>query len=296
MDGFLIIDKPQGITSQKVVAKVRRALGLKKVGHTGTLDPLATGVLPLALGEATKVINFLDESIKVYQVKGRLGFSTDTYDADGRLDQAGDPSKITETILTHHLQGFLGKQDQFPPAYSAIKINGKPLYAYAREGNLIQAKSRPIIIHQIELDFFNNPNFEFRVTCSRGTYVRSIVHDLGKNLGCFSHVTKLRRLQSGSFTLDQALTLDSVLENPTHAKKQILTIEHCLSSLPQLNLDSEIELKRVVSGGQVGRVSERIEAEGWVGKTVALKYDDRVIALVKGGITGKICYQRVLNR
>jgi tRNA pseudouridine55 synthase len=296
MDGFLIIDKPKGPSSQQVISRVRKVLAVEKAGHTGTLDPLATGVLPVALGEATKVIAYLDESLKVYQVEGQLGVSTDTYDADGKVDQCTDSSFVTKEILAEKLNAFLGEQEQLPPLYSAIKFQGKPLYAYARRGKEVPRQPRTVFFHQLNLETFCPPFFSLRVTCSRGTYIRSLVHDLGKMLGCFANVQSLRRLQTGPFELAQAVSLDFLFNDTPRAKEKILSIEDCLSALPQVDLYSESERSRVESGASIERIEEIIQREDFFNKTVTLRYENRIIALVKAGLAGRICYQRVLNR
>src|SRR5918996_147242 len=193
MDGLLILDKPSGLTSQQALSRVRRALKVKKLGHTGTLDPLATGVLPIALGEATKIIPYLEETTKSYRVTGRLGETTDSYDSDGKTLRRADPAWVDHGQLVALIQNFLGPQEQVPPLYSAIKVQGRPLYSYARsgEGEDVELKPRQVHFAGLELEGFVSPDFVLRVDCSKGTYVRSLIHDIGERLGCGAHVTEL---------------------------------------------------------------------------------------------------------
>lgn len=294
--GFIILDKPQGMTSQGLVSRVKRTLGVKKAGHTGTLDPLATGVLPLALGEATKVIPFLDETVKVYQVCGRLGQATNTMDADGDLVREGDASEIKEGRLQQVLKEFLGESLQQPPAYSAIKFKGKPLYRYARQGKPVTVASRKVAFFDIRLESFQNPLFHLTVRCSRGTYVRSFVHDVGEILGCYAHVTQLRRIRTGPFGEEHAVKPESLSADAALINEKILSIEDCLADLPAVNLLSERELKEACSGGGLRRVGRDIVEQGWTRRTVALKYAQKVVALVQADPGAALDYQRVLNR
>ncbi|HCU25513.1 MAG TPA: tRNA pseudouridine(55) synthase TruB [Deltaproteobacteria bacterium] len=296
MDGFLVIDKPLGWTSQQVVSRLRRALGVRKMGHTGTLDPLATGVLPLALGEATKIIPFLDESLKRYWVTARFGAATDTYDAEGRVTEEAAVPDFDISTLEKTLSGFLGEQEQLPPAFSAVKVGGKPLYRYAREGREVERKPRRIVLHQLQIQAWEKPDLNFEVLCSKGTYIRSLVHDLGMQLGCFAHVRELRRLQSGPFGLQQALAWDSVLADPKSARAALISIENLLSAWPKLVLESEEEVKRVRQGVALRRISQVIEGHHLFLKKIALTRGEKIVALVEAGPRGDFFYLRVLGR
>lgn len=212
INGFLVVDKPAGITSHDVVSRVRRIFGTRRVGHTGTLDPFATGVLPVAVNEGTKAIPFLDEGIKCYEALMRLGVTTDTLDMTGRVLTERDPSVFEWGQLEKVVSGFLGNIHQIPPMYSAIKQGGQPLYKSARQGLEVERAPRPVEIYSIELQAYNNPLVKFRVRCSRGTYVRTLADDIGRELGCGAALQELRRIASGSFCIDKSIKLE-VLED-----------------------------------------------------------------------------------
>ncbi|MCE9625991.1 MAG: tRNA pseudouridine(55) synthase TruB [Deltaproteobacteria bacterium] len=296
MDAFIVIDKPRGISSQTAVSRLRRALGVAKAGHTGTLDPLATGVLPVALGEATKVIPYLDEDQKVYRVEGLMGIATDTYDAEGRETHRAERVEVSREALEEAVRGFLGEQDQMPPVYSAIKKAGKPLYSYARQGQEVEVPTRKVRMDRLDLESFDGARFSLRVECSKGTYIRSLVHDLGLRLGCWAHVTELRRLRSGPFSESQALPLEGIVSEPALAKGRDLSIESCLEYLPKLSLESELERDRVLSGVPLARIKQALGNTQDLGKTLALAYEGRIYALILAQAGGDFTYGRVLNR
>jgi len=208
MDGLLVVDKPAGWTSHDVVARMRRLTGVRRIGHAGTLDPLATGVLPLGIGQGTRVLEYAGDADKVYFATVRLGASTDTYDADGRVTEEGDASMVAEEEARAALASFVGTIEQRPPAYSAIKQGGVPLHRLARAGRDVEVPVRRVTIYAIDEVAYEPPHVRFRVHCSKGTYVRSIAHDLGERLGCGAHLAALRRLRSGAFAIEQATTLE----------------------------------------------------------------------------------------
>ncbi|WP_243688113.1 tRNA pseudouridine(55) synthase TruB [Geotalea toluenoxydans] len=212
MDGFIVVDKPIGVTSHDVVGMVRRMAGQKKVGHTGTLDPFATGVLPVALGEGTKAITFLDEGVKEYQAVMMLGSATDTQDCTGTVTSSSDWSNLTEQAVAKVCLSMVGKQSQLPPMFSALKKNGVPLYKLARQGTEVEREAREIEIFSLAIDRMNLPQVSFTVRCSRGTYVRTLAHDMGLKLGCGAHLVQLRRTMSGPFTIQDAVTPDLLQE------------------------------------------------------------------------------------
>jgi tRNA pseudouridine55 synthase len=212
ISGFFVIDKPAGISSHDVVSRVRRILGTRKVGHTGTLDPFATGVLPVAVNDATKVIPFLDEGVKCYQALLRLGVVTDTLDMTGRILAEGDYSSVSRERFLELLTRFCGVISQVPPMFSAIKRDGQPLYKLARQGIEVERRPRQVEIHSLELLSFEPPLACLRVSCSRGTYVRSLADDLGAELGCGASLQELRRIASGPFQLSNAITLAALEE------------------------------------------------------------------------------------
>lgn len=251
VDGFLIIDKPAGCSSHDVVNRVRRILATKKVGHTGTLDPFATGVLPIAVGEGTKAIPFLDEGEKRYLAILQLGLTTDTLDSTGTVLRETDSSSVSEAALRQAMASLTGEIDQVPPMFSAIKQGGQPLYKLARKGIEVERAARRVTILRFELLAFEPPLAQVEVHCSRGTYVRTLADDLGRTLGCGACLTELRRTMSGPFRLEQALTLEQleavVAGNAIdHYLLQPLAM---LGHLPRIELDAD-EV-RLVRNGQV---------------------------------------------
>ena len=215
MDGILNINKPKGITSFGVVAMVKRLSGEQRVGHAGTLDPAATGVLPVCLGQGTRVIEFLVDTTKAYRAEIELGVATDTYDASGKVTQMGDYSGISRGQLESALASYRGLIEQTPPMYSALKYQGKPLYQLARAGIKLERKSRPIKIYNLELIEWQPPIFTIDVVCGKGTYIRSLAHDLGQALGCGANLKSLVRLQCGLFDIKDAISLPQ-LEDAFH--------------------------------------------------------------------------------
>lgn len=211
MNGFIVIDKPAGITSHDVVNRVRRILGTKKVGHTGTLDPFATGVLPVAVNDGTKAIPFLDEGFKCYEALMRLGVVTDTLDMTGKVLSEADCSVVDRQAMESVLTRFTGVISQVPPMFSAIKRDGQPLYRLARQGQEVERIARQIEIKSLKLLSFEPPFVGLKVNCSRGTYIRSLADDIGADLGCGAALQELRRTASGPFEISAAIALE-VLE------------------------------------------------------------------------------------
>ena len=237
--GFVVIDKPAGITSHDVVSRVRRILGTRKVGHTGTLDPFATGVLPVAVNDGTKTIPFLDEGRKCYQALLRLGVATDTLDMTGRVLAENDFHQVDRLALEAVIARFTGIISQLPPMYSAIKQNGQPLYKLARQGQEVERKLRQVEISRIEVLDFAPPLVSLRVSCSRGTYVRSLADDIGRELGCGAALQELRRTCSGPFAIEAACTLESLeeLARDGRAASVVTKPVDALSHLPNFELD-----------------------------------------------------------
>ena len=218
MQGILIINKPQGYTSQDVVSKVKKILNVKKAGHTGTLDPMATGVLPVLIGEYTKLSKYLIEHDKTYVAKLKLGLKTDTGDLEGNVieEKEFDKSILEKSNVENVLKSFLGKQKQIPPMYSAIKINGKKLYEYAREGIEVEVEPRDIELYKLNLLSIENDEIEFEVSCSKGTYIRVVCEDIAKTLGTIGTMSSLNRTIVDKFNISQAITfeeLESIKEN-----------------------------------------------------------------------------------
>ena len=211
MDGILVIRKEKGYTSHDVVAKLRGILHMKKIGHTGTLDPAAEGVLPVALGKGTRLVELLTEKEKTYEAVLRLGVSTDTQDMTGAV-LSEKPVTVTEEEVREAVGSFVGEQQQVPPMYSALKVNGKKLYELAREGKTIERKPRPVVFYEIRILDMELPLVRISVTCSKGTYIRTLCNDIGEKLGCGGAMEELLRTRSGNFTLEESMTLSQVEE------------------------------------------------------------------------------------
>lgn len=210
MKGILIVDKPSGFTSHDIVLFVRRRFGIKKVGHAGTLDPMATGVLVLLLGEATRLSNNLLSDDKEYEGRMMLGVRTDTHDMEGNRLSTRDISGLTEDAVRDAFNGFRGMIMQVPPMVSALKHNGERLYKLARKGIEVERKPRPVTIFDIRIRKIELPDVLFFVHCSKGTYIRKLADDVGEKLRCGAHLTGLRRIRSGRFTIDNAVSFDSL--------------------------------------------------------------------------------------
>ena len=207
--GLLLVDKPAGITSHDAVSRVRRALGIRKVGHAGTLDPMATGLLVIGVGRATRLLRFLGDSPKLYEGTGVLGVETATLDADGASVRES-PVAVTEHKLRAVIASFVGDIEQVPPAYSAVKVGGERSYRAARRGEAVEAPPRRVHVYAFNLRRFDSPRFDFRVRCSGGTYVRSLVADVGRALECGAHLSALRRTAIGPFGVEDARSPDDL--------------------------------------------------------------------------------------
>lgn len=235
MDGILLINKPAGYTSHDIVNIVRKQLHTKKVGHCGTLDPDATGVLVVCVNKATKAIQFLTSDSKVYRATLTLGKSTDTYDASGKILEERDVGFIDETEIKNVLKTFLGKSQQVPPMYSAIKVNGKKLYEYARAGKEVKIEPRDIEIFSIDFISFDGKNIIFDVKCSKGTYIRSLCVDIATQLGYPGHMSHLIRMKSGTFDLHECITLDDLY----HDKYRLISIDEAFKDFPKIIIKDE---------------------------------------------------------
>ena len=253
INGFVVIDKPAGITSHDVVSRVRRILGTRKVGHTGTLDPFATGVLPVAVNDGTKAIPFLDEGVKCYEAVMQLGVATDTLDMTGAVIRELDWLAVTRERVETVLKQFTGHLSQIPPMYSAIKLDGQPLYKLARKGQVIERTPREIDIFSLELLSFVPPFAGFRVVCSRGTYVRTLADDIGAILGCGAALKELRRLASGPFNISTSVSLEILEEAARLGALEALTVTPCaaLAHLPEIAL-SDVGVEHVRHGRSPG--------------------------------------------
>ena len=232
--GILIVDKPAGWTSQDVVSKLRGVLHEKRVGHGGTLDPMATGVLPVFVGRATRAVEFFEHADKTYEATLRLGVTTDTQDTTGTVLQT-QPINVDEAALRAVLPRFIGAQQQLPPMYSAVKIGGKKLYELARAGKEIERKPREITVFSIELLDFSNDSACLRVHCSKGTYIRTLCHDIGAALGCGGCMAALRRVQAGAYSIEEAVTLDEIVAHPA-PQALLKPVDTLFAALPRLTL------------------------------------------------------------
>lgn len=268
--GFLNIYKPAGMTSHDVVYKIRKISGIKQVGHTGTLDPFAEGVLPVCLGKATRLIEYLTDD-KEYLATVQFGKSTATYDLEGEVTNIS-AFKVNENDILTALKNFEGEIEQLPPIYSAIKVNGKKLYDYARKGQDVEIKPRKVFIEKIELKSFDyeNQSAEILIKCSKGTYIRSIAHDLGKITGAYAYLTKLTRTQAGKFIINDAIKLDEI-ENNFSTDMLINPLD--VIELPQINVKEE-ELEKIHNGQFLQNFGEKN------GQPVILIYNNNVICAV----------------
>ncbi len=275
MHGFLNIDKPAGITSHDVVARVRRAAHQKRVGHAGTLDPLATGVLVLALGAATRLIEYVQESTsKRYLATVRLGASTTTDDAEGELVSEAPVPALERAELDRLLDQFRGPIEQVPPMYAALHHQGKRLHELARAGISVERAARPVVIERLDLLELSSDTLMLDVQCSKGTYIRSLARDLGAALGCGAHLAALRRTAVGEFALEQAIRLDALTEGEGAAERvreALLPPESAVADWPSVQLDAEA-MQRIRNGLPIAaeREGERARAHTPDGALLAL--------------------------
>jgi tRNA pseudouridine55 synthase len=225
LEGVLLVDKPQGLTSHDVVYRLRRKLSMKKIGHAGTLDPMATGLLIMLIGKATRISQYLMSVDKVYEGEATLGVLTDSQDAEGEVMETRPVPELTESQVREAMKGFLGDQYQTPPMHSAIKIDGVPLYKMARKGEEVEREPRFIRVSAFNLQSFSPPKLTFDLHCTKGTYVRTIAYDLGNKLGCGAHLSALRRTGSGKFSIGQCLTLDEIEALPmSEIEKRLIPV------------------------------------------------------------------------
>jgi tRNA pseudouridine55 synthase len=246
MDGVLIIDKPEGITSHDVVQAIRKKFGISKVGHLGTLDPMATGVLPVAVGKATRIAQFIPNAPKEYEGEIRFGFATNTYDRGGIPTSTERP---IEGNVEETMKALTGTLDQIPPPFSAKKIGGAPAYKLARKNREVKMAPARVEVRKFAMVGFDPPLMTFRVVCSPGTYVRSLAHDLGQRLGCGAHLTTLRRTRSGEFQVDRAIPLTQV------STSDLIPMDRLLESMPRIEVSEKDEIK-VRHGNQIRAAEE----------------------------------------
>ncbi len=264
--GILILDKPEGLTSNSALQTVKRLYDARKAGHTGSLDPLASGMLPICFGEATKFSQFLLEADKHYQVTATLGIKTSTGDREGEIISQSEPPHLSQEQLESVLAGFLGTIEQIPSMYSALKHQGQPLYKLARQGIEVERPKREVTIHEINLLDMTSHSFSFTVKCSKGTYVRTLVEDMGEVLGCGAHVAALRRISVGSYLPTQMQTLPHLdalkqAESIAIMDSYILPVDSSISSWPELPL-SEAAIYYLKQGQAV--IAPTGPSSGWV--------------------------------
>lgn len=244
MNGVINILKPSGISSFDVVRKVRKIVKQKKVGHTGTLDPLASGVLPICVGKGTKISDYLMKDKKIYRVEMKLGTVTDTYDREGKVIDENDVNLSKEEVI-EAIKNYIGEIDQVPPMYSAIKVNGKKLYELARKGIEIERKSRKINIYSINILSVDLPYIVFDVKCSKGTYIRSLCYDIGRDLKCGAVMWNLQRLETGEFNIKDAIELQKLDES--NVEDHLIPIDVALSLYDKIFIDERFE-KHLLNG------------------------------------------------
>ena len=271
MHGILVIDKPEGMTSHDVVQAVRKRFRTSKVGHLGTLDPMATGVLPVSIGKATRLAQFLPTFPKEYEGHIRFGFSTTTYDREGTPTSDPQPLDRTADDVQKAMHRFVGTIDQVPPPFSAKKIGGVPSYKLARANQQIEIAPVPIEVREFELLRLEQAYGTFRTVCSAGTYVRSLVHDLGSQLGCGAHLCALRRTRSGDFRIDNAVKLQQVDE------QSLIPMDRLLASWPRIEV-SEAEEAKVLHGNEI-----RGDSSGTLARIFNKKGDFIALASVQSG-------------
>ncbi|WP_291731852.1 tRNA pseudouridine(55) synthase TruB [Clostridium sp.] len=248
MNGVLNIFKPKGMSSFDAVRVVKKVAGTGKVGHTGTLDPEATGVLPICIGRATKIIDYIMDSEKVYEVTLKLGIRTTTYDLEGEVLEERDPSHLTEEEILNAINSFKGEYSQIPPMYSALKQNGVRLYELARKGIEVERKGRLVNIYNLEDIKINNPYISMKVTCSKGTYIRSLCYDIGEKLGVFATMTQLNRAKTSVFSQEKSININELTKE--NINDYILSMEEALEKYDKIIVNKKY-VKLLVNGVRV---------------------------------------------
>ena len=252
IDGLVVVDKPEGITSLDVVREVKHRFSVKKAGHVGTLDPFATGVLPVVLNEGTKVVPFLGEETKEYKAVIKLGEETTTEDLTGEVTVRKSWEGITPELIQSAFQTFLGRIQQIPPMFSAVKIDGKPLYRWARRGVEIDRKEREVEIFDLHIEHLELPLVHFRISCTKGTYIRTLGKDIGRKIGCGAHLFRLKRIRSGPFTLEQALSWERLKGfcRVESLSPWLISLTEALGRLPEVIGDERL-IEKVRRGREI---------------------------------------------
>src|SRR5476649_2579922 len=292
LDGVLLLDKPLGLSSNDALIRAKKIYLAKKAGHTGTLDPLATGLLPLCFGEATKFSQNLLEADKTYEATMRLGVRTTTGDAEGEALQTRDVT-CDEAAIHAAMAQFRGDIAQIPPMYSALKRDGKPLYEYARAGQTVEREARNVTIHALDLIACALPDVTFRVTCRKGTYVRTLAEDIGEALGCGAHLVALRRTGVGALTLENSVTLDA-LSDATEAERDtwLQPVDALLSTFPSIELDADAT--RRFCQGQRLKLSDIADAPATADRVRVYSRDDRRLLGVARAGEGVLAPERLV--
>lgn len=273
MNGVLVIDKPRGLTSFDVVRQVRRLCNVRRVGHAGTLDPLATGVLPVAVGTSTRLVEYMMAGDKIYQATMKLGSFTDTQDSEGETIEEKDWQHVDRAALDNALPAFIGEISQLPPMYSALKKDGKPLYQLARQGIVVERQLRSIRIDSLVIDDCSPPLVTFTVSCSKGTYVRTLCHDIGQKLNCGAHMSALRRLRCGRFDTSVSHTLEELQSLAEQGRPlPFLSPTEVLADWPALT----------VTGAALGRLRDGVAPDMTEVDTSGLAAGNRVCFLANG--------------
>ena len=246
---MLLLDKPEGYSSNQALQKAKSLLNARKAGHTGSLDPIATGLLPVCFGETTKISNLFLKADKTYQVDIKLGVTTETGDREGKILEK-KPVKVSRKDAEEVLERYRGEFEQVPPMYSALKRDGQPLYKLARKGIILERKARPVCVYSLNLDTWEEDIMRLTVSCSRGFYIRSLAEDIGRDLGCGGHVQSLRRTGVGEFTVEQAITLEQLgaIISPEQRETILLPTDRGLAHLPEIRIPEN--LARYVKLGQ----------------------------------------------
>jgi len=292
VDGVLLIDKPVGLSSNDALIKAKRIVNAKKAGHTGTLDPFATGLLPLCFGEATKFSQDLLEADKTYDAVVHLGITTTTGDTEGEAVET-HPVAVTPEQIEAALARLRGPILQVPPMYSALKRDGKALYEYAREGIVLEREARPVTIHRLEMLAYEAPMLTIRVTCSKGTYVRVLGEDIGKLLGCGAHLNALRRIQVGALTVDGMVTIEQ-LQAHANPLSLLAPVDALLSSFPRVDLTPELAA-RFLNGQRLALGREPVALPEGQGR-VRVYHDERLLGTAMLQEYGVLAPERLIAR
>ncbi len=285
LNGFINLFKPPGITSMDALRRIKKLTGQRKVGHGGTIDPLASGVLPVCFGQATRLMDFVVGSSKRYVMEVKLGVATTTYDAEGEVVSTRDPGGVTREMVDAALQSFLGRIDQVPPMYSAVKFQGQRLYKLARAGVEVERKPRPVEIHTIQVLNFSPPSLSLDVECGQGAYMRTMAADLGELLGCGAHVSELVRRSCGGFHSDESVTLETLEEASASNWQQFLQpVDWVLKDLRSISVGRQAEA--YLRNGQSVNLGSPVIDAGYLESFRAYGNDGRFLALVRFDRTG----------